>query len=411
MNLEELNERLAAIDAELSDIVDELDTPDEEPTEEPAEEEQAEEVSEERTSTDELEERSAKLLEERQNILAEIEKAEAHIAEEKRAMENVIANRQTKEVEEMENSKMADIEMRNTPEYIEAYANYIKTGDATECRTALTSTNDTTPNGTGTVAVPDFVYDIVKTAWNREGIMSRVRKSYLKGNLKVGFEISGGDAAIHAEGDNAVSEESLVLGTVTLTPQSIKKWISISDEVMDLRGEAFLEYIYDELAYRIAKKAADQVVAGIQACGTVSTTTSVAVPKLTASSAALGDIAQAMALLSDEAANPVVIMNKATWGTYKALQAAGNYGYDPFEGLDVVFNNSVTAYSAATTGVTYAIVGDLDHGALANFPNGEEIEFKFDDLTDMTKDLVRVLGREYVGIGIVAPNAFVKITK
>ena len=309
MNLEELKERLAAIDAELSDIVDELDTPDEKPTEEPVEEEHAEEVSEERTSTDELEERSAKLLEERQNILAEIEKAEAHIAEEKRAMENVIANRQTKEVEEMENSKMADIEMRNTPEYIEAYANYIKTGDATECRTALTSTNDTTPNGTGTVAVPDFVYDIVKTAWNREGIMSRVRKSYLKGNLKVGFEISGGDAAIHAEGDSAVSEESLVLGTVTLTPQSIKKWISISDEVMDLRGEAFLEYIYDELAYRIAKKAADQVVAGIQACGTVSTTTSVAVPKLTASSAALGDIAQAMALLSDEAANPVVIMN------------------------------------------------------------------------------------------------------
>lgn len=224
MNLEELKERLAAIDAELSDIVDELDTPDEEPTEEPVEE-QAEEVSEERTSTDELEERSAKLLEERQNILAEIEKAEAHIAEEKRAMENVIANRQTKEVEEMENSKMADIEMRNTPEYIEAYANYIKTGDATECRTALTSTNDTTPNGTGTVAVPDFVYDIVKTAWNREGIMSRVRKSYLKGNLKVGFEISGGDAVIHSEGASAVSEESLVLGTVTLTPQSIKKWI------------------------------------------------------------------------------------------------------------------------------------------------------------------------------------------
>ena len=408
MNLEELKERLAAIDAELSDIVDELDTPDEEPTEEPVEE-QAEEVSEERTSTDELEERSAALLEERQNILAEIEKAEAHIAEEKRAMENVIANRQTKEVEEMENSKMADIEMRNTQEYIDAYANYIKTGDATECR-ALTTTNDTTPHGTGTVPVPDFVYDIVKTAWEREGIMSRVRKSYLKGNLKVSFEISGSDAAIHAEGDNAVSEETLVLGVVTLTAQSIKKWVSVSDEVIDNSRE-FLMYIYDELAYRIAKKAADQVVAGIQACGTVSTNTSVAVPKLTASSAALGDIAQAMAMLSDEAANPVVIMNKATWGTYKALQANGNYGYDPFEGLDVVFNNTIASYAAATTGVTYAIVGDLDHGALANFPNGEEIEFKYDELTDMTKDLVRVLGREYVGIGIVAPNAFVKITK
>lgn len=399
MTLDELKERLTAIDEELAEIVEQLDEPADDP-DAPAEEE---------ASTDELEERSSKLLEERKDIVAEIEKAEASIAEEKRAMEDVIAKKTIKEIEKKEDEKM-DIEIRNTPEYINAYAEYIKTGKAEECR-ALTSTNDTTPHGTGTVAVPDLVYDIVKTAWNREGIMSRVRKSYLKGNLKVGFEISGGDAAIHAEGDSAVSEESLVLGTVTLTPQSIKKWISISDEVLDLRGEAFLNYIYDELAYRIAKKAADQLVAKIEACGTVSTTTCVGVPKLAATTASLGDIAQAMALLSDEAANPVVMMNKATWGTYKALAAKGNYGYDPFEGLDVVFNNTIAAYSAATTGVTYAIVGDLDQGALANFPNGDGIEFKFDELTDMTKDLVRVLGREYVGLGIVAPNAFVKITK
>lgn len=409
MTIDELKERLAEIDAELTEIISELDVPADDPAdEEPADELSAEDVSEQKARTEELEKRSGDLMTERAEIVAEIEKAEAAIAEEKRAMKDVIAKKKTTEIEGKEVKPM---EIRNTPEYIEAYANYIKTGDDTECRTALTSTNDTTPNGTGTVAVPTLVYDIVKTAWAREGIMSRVRKSYLKGNLKVGFEISGGDAAIHTEGASAVSEESLVLGTVTLTPQSIKKWISISDEVMDLRGEAFLEYIYDELAYRIAKKAADQVIAGIEACTTVSTTTSVGVPKYAATTASLGDIAQAMSLLSDEAANPVVIMNKATWGTYKALQAGGNFGYDPFEGLDVVFNNSITAYSAATTGVTYAIVGDLDHGALANFPNGEEIEFKFDDLTDMTKDLVRVLGREYVGIGIVAPNAFVKVVK
>ena len=404
MTLEELKERLAAIDEELSDILNELDAPEEEPADEaPAEEAPAEENA----STEELEERSAKLLEERQDILAEIEKAEAAIAEEKRAMENVIAKKQTKEVEAREEKET--MEIRNTQEYIDAYARYIKTGDDTECR-ALTTTNDTTPHGTGTVPVPEFVYDIVKTAWNREGIMSRVRKAYLKGNLKVSFEISGTDAAIHAEGDSAVAEETLVLGVVNLTAQSIKKWVSISDEVLD-NSNAFLEYIYDELAYRIAKKAADTVVAKIEACGTVATTTCPRVPKHQASSAALGDIAQAMALLSDEAANPVVIMNKATWGTYKALQAGGNYGYDPFEGLEVVFNNSITSYATATTGVTYAIVGDLDHGALANFPNGDEIEFKYDELTDMTKDLVRVLGREYVGIGVVANDAFVKITK
>ena len=301
--------------------------------------------------------------------------------------------------------KVTTMEVRNTPEYINAYAEYIKNGNDMECRSLLSE------NVSGTVAVPEFVYDIVKTAWEKEGIMSLVRKSYLKGNLKVQFEISGGEATVHTEGGEAVSEEALVLGIVTLVPQSIKKWIAISDEVYDLRGEEFLRYIYDELAYRIAKKAADTLIAKIEACGTVSTTTLPGVPKLQAASPALGTVAAAMAMLSDDAANPVVMMNKATWGAFKALQAAGSYGYDPFEGLPVLFNNKIKSSAAATTGETYAIVGDLGHGALANFPNGEGIDFKFDELSKKKEDLIEVLGREYVGIGVVAADAFVKITK
>ena len=118
-----------------------------------------------------------------------------------------------------------------------------------------------------------------------------------------------------------------------------------------------------------------------------------------------------MSMLSDEAANPVVIMNKATWGAFKAVEYAGSFPVDPFEGLPVVFNNTISSFAAATTGVTYAIVGDLGHGALANFPNGEGIQFKFDDMTLKKADLIEVLGREPIALGVVAPNAFVKITK
>ena len=374
---------------------------------------------------EQIEERSAELV-------TEIDKAETHeamdsindeiaaleerkaqikleIEERKKDIEAVVKG-QGDVIEKVEERTEKTMEIRNSKEYIDAYAEYIKTGNDMECR-KLTTENDTTPNGTGTVAVPEFVYDIVKTAWEKEGIMSLVRKSYLKGNLKVQFEISGSDAAIHAEGDTAVSEETLVLGIVTLVPQSIKKWVSISDEAYDLRGEAFLRYIYDELAYRIAKKAADTLIAKIEACGTVSTTTCPGVPKMTASSVSVGSVAQAMALLSDEAANPVVIMNKVTWGAFKAAEYAGSYPVDPFEGLPVIFNNKVKAFSAATTGETYAIVGDLGHGALANFPNGEGISFKFDELSKKKEDLIEVLGREYIGIGVVAADAFVKIVK
>ena len=216
MNLDELKERLSAIDAELSDIVDELEAevPDE-PSEDAPEEESAE-----RASTEELEKRSADLMEERQTIMAEIEKAEAAIAEEKRAMEEVIANKQTKEIEKREEEKMADMEIRNTNEYINAYAEYLKSGDNAECR-ALLSENATG----GTVPVPEIVYDIVKTAWEREGIMARVRKAYLKGNIKVGFEISASGATVHNEGV-AVDEETLVLGVVELPAKSIKKWVN-----------------------------------------------------------------------------------------------------------------------------------------------------------------------------------------
>lgn len=385
MNLEELKERKAAIDTELSEIVPMLEN--------------------EETRSEELVTKSDTLMEERQNVLAEIEKAEAAIEEEKRAMEDVITETKTKVIEKREDTKMADMEIRNTKEYIDAYAEYLKTGDDTECRALLTE------NVSGTVAVPELVYDITKTAWEREGIVARVRKAYLKGNLKVGFEISATGAAIHTEGSGQATEETLVLGTVNIVPQSIKKWISMSDEVLDLRGEAFLNYIYDELTYRIAKKAADELIAKINACGTVSTTTCVGVPKIASTTVGVGLVAQAMALLSDEAANPVVMMNKATWGQFKAAQYAGQFDVDPFEGLPVLFNNTIKSFTAATTGEAYAIVGDLDQGALMNYPNGQEINIKYDDVSQADYDLVKVIGRQFVGIGVVAPDAFVRITK
>lgn len=335
-------------------------------------------------------------------------KTEREEAQRKADMQAVIAGAgKETEITTEENDKMEN-EVRNSSAYINAFANYIKTGKDEECRALLT-----TNVATGTVPVPEFVYEIVKNAWETEGIMSRVSKSYLAGNLKVTFEVDGDEASVHTEGAAAPSQENLILGIVDLTPVSIKKWIKISDEVVDMGGEQFLRYIYDELTYRIAKKAADTLISKIIACGTVSTntpTTNVAVGVVATSAISAGLIASAMAKLSDQAQDPVIIMNRQTWGAFKAVQAANGYNYDVFEGLPVLFNNSITAFSAATTGVTFAIVGDLGEGAKANFPNGEEITIKYDDLSEAEADLVKIVGREYVGLGVVGPDAFCKIT-
>lgn len=328
----------------------------------------------------------------------------AEIETRKKEVEEVVTS--GVEVRTFTEERKTDMEIRNTKEYMDAFADYIKTNDDRNCRALLTENA-----AAGTVPVPELVYDIVKTAWEKEGIMALVRKSYLKGNLKVGFEISADPANLHTEGGNAIQPENLILGVVNLVPQSIKKVIQISDEVYDMRGEDFLRYIYDELTYQIAKKAADTLLAKIVACGTQSTTTCVGVPAITATAASIGLVAQAIANLSDEAANPVVVMNKATWADFKAAQYAAQYPIDPFEGLPVVFNNSLKSLTAASTGDAWAIVGDFGHGALANFPNGEEIEFKFDENTLKKQDLIEILGREYVALAPVAPNAFVKINK
>ena len=350
------------------------------------------------------------LKEERTKINQEIEARRAAEAERRKAAEEIEkgAGTEMNEAPEERTKHMDNMEIRNTKQYIDAYAEYIKTGKDEEVRSLLTE------NVSGQVPVPEFVYDIVKTAWERDGITRLVKKSYVRGNLKVGFEISASGATVHTEGQAGPSEEALVLGIINLIPKNIKKWISVSDEALGLRGESFLRYIYDELTYQIAKKAAEELLDKIIACGTVSTntpTSSVAVPKITSTTLSVSLVAQALGQLSDEAANPVVVLNKSTWAAIKAAQAANQFNYDPFEGLPVVFNNHITAFSAATTGVTYMLVGDFEQGALANFPDGEEIKFTFDDITLATDDMVKIIGKEYVAIAPVAPYAFAKVTK
>ena len=371
---------------------------------------------------------SVEQMEERKLELAELAKTQDAdldaIEEEARAIATEIETRKAEEAKKVEIRQavaegagetietlpteerkiMSNEEIRNSKQYIDAYAEYMKSGDDKEVRALLTE------NGTnGTVPVPEFVYEIVKNAWQKEGIMSRVRKSYLKGNLKVGFEISADGAYVHSEGSGAVTEEALTLGIVNLVPETIKKWISVSDEVMDLRGEEFLRYIYDELTYRIAKKAADELVGKIVAAGTSSSSTAVGLPQVTQTQIAVGNIAAALGNLSDQASDPVIIMNKLTWSAYKAAQYAASVPVDPFEGLPVLYSDKLPAFSAATTGICYAIVGDLGEGALANFPAGENIQLKYDDMTLATSDLVRVIGRMPVALGIVGPASFVRI--
>lgn len=350
----------------------------------------------------------------REKELAEIEETRKQLLERKealekeaRAAEEVGKNPQiAKEVKKEERgSEMTINELRNSEEYIHAFAEAIK-GDDAQLRSLLTE------NGTGgQVPIPEFAEERIRTAWDSDEILNRVGKTYVKGNLKIGFEISGTDAVIHAEGDGAIEEEELLIGVVTLIPQSLKKFITISDECLDLKDQEFIDYVYDELGHRIAKLAADIVVAKISALPQTSTATApyAALVKLAPSATTM---VNAIANLSDEAVNNVAIMNKLTWADFKSITTGDGYPLqDPFAGLVVLFNNSLPAYADASEDDVYAIVGDLETGFRANFPNGEEIKIKMDDLTLAEYDLVKFVGRKFVALEAVAPGRFTLITK
>ena len=364
---------------------------------------------------DELETRRAELAAEIDNadmerltaINAELDEIEARKAalkteaeERAKTIEEVLkAPEPTPIVEERTNT----METRNTKEYIDAFAEYIKSGDDKECRALLTETVS------GSVPVPAFVDEIVRTAWEKNGILARVRKTFLKGNLKVAFERSADGAYVHVEGTSAPTEESLTLGIVTMIPRNIKKWITISDEAVAMGGEAFVRYIYDELTYQIIKKLSDEIVGDIAGLSTSSSATAVAAAKVTLAPA-LATIPTAFAALSDEAVDPVIIMNKATYAKFVAAQAAANFAFDPFMNLPVLFSNKLPAYDSASANAVYAIVGDLN-GAQVNYPEGDDVVIKWDDISLSESDLVKVVGRQYAAHGVTASGRFTNIAK
>lgn len=346
----------------------------------------------------------------------ELEARKAEILKEAEERANELKNIEIKEemVVEEEKKGMTTMEIRSTQEYAKAYASYILSGykNDVELRKILTENADSANIGQNdsTYPVPTLLERKIETAWENDEIMNRVSASFLKGNLKIGFEISGTDAVVHAEGAAAPAEEKLVLGAVSIIPETVKKWIYVTTEQYEMGGEEFIDYIYDELAYRIVKKLAAIVIQRISSAPTTSGATGAGVRALTQAIGA-GTIVNAEALLSGEATDLVAIMNRATWGQLKALQVtSGNNVGDVFDGLTVLFTDALPSYADATANAVYMVVGDLK-AVRANFPNGRDIKFVFDDKSKAEEDLVKIVGRVYAGIEVTKPYALTRVAK
>ena len=352
------------------------------------------------------------LNEEARQLVSEKEQLEAQLEELRKAAEQAEEERkavaegegETKETIK-EERKMDLKEIRSSVEYMDAFANYIKTGKEEECR-ALLSTNAA---NNGQIPVPVLVDDIIRTAWENNSILSRVRKTYFRGNLKVAFERAADPAYVHGEGTTAVTEEDLTIGIVELKPENIKKWIRLSDEAVAMGGEAFVRYVYEELTYQIVMKLSDLLVGAIAGASNSHSSSAVGIPKI-GGAPSTTIVRTALSNLKPGATNPVIIMNRLTDGDFAEAKNAGNFDVDEFYKLPVLYTDALPAYSTAADDAVWMIVGDLK-GEHVNYPEGEGVITKYDDISEAEADMVKIHGRQYAAHGVDKPGMFVNVKK
>lgn len=238
----------------------------------------------------------------------------------------------------------------------------------------------------GIVPVPTYVEDRIRTAWENDEIMRRVRRTYLPGNVEVGVEVSASGANVHPEGGEAIGPENLVIDIVKLIPEYIKKMVHVTHTALALNGTAFLDYLYDEIEYRLVARAGVQVITKIETSDYTTQFT------LAGSTITTADIINAEGLLSGAARNLVLIINRADAAALKAAALSAGYAYDPFDGLQVIYNSTMQSNEF--------IIADLD-AVQANFPEGGEPKFIFDELTMADQNVVRIIGRLLAAIDVV----------
>ena len=147
-----------------------------------------EQIAELNAKMEELETRKAEALE-----AAKVEaEARAAVASGEIETEKIDTDVTVKEERHMKTLE----EIRSTAEYMDAYADYMKTGSDKECRALLTELATTY---SGTAPVPTAVQARIETNWTKLGLASRCSILNVTGIVKVPYEASASDAGVYED--------------------------------------------------------------------------------------------------------------------------------------------------------------------------------------------------------------------
>lgn len=303
-------------------------------------------------------------------------------------------------------------------EYRDAYIDWIKYQTENPIlRAGLTTT-------TAAPVVPTILQNYIETAWAKYGNIADLCDIIsVKGYYSVPMELTATDAVIHPEGSDAPGEETITMGSIVIKPAMVKKWISLTDEVMALTGDEFMRYVADELVYRIYKKFNDEIINGTATNGVglkgilVDTNTVSVTSTLTfnAINSALAELIQFD--------NLTVVMNPKTFfknilgladtaGRPIYTVATDNTGKPKYfiNGIKVEFSDSISAYDDAVTAksTAWAIVGDFKAYKI-NMPNGKVPQLLYDPYTSAKADKEEVVGKLLAGGAITKKKRLAKL--
>lgn len=278
---------------------------------------------------------------------------------------------------------------------------------------------------TQNVPVPEIMQGFVETAWFEYGKFSRlVSETFEPAILKIPVEVNASGAVWHDELGEAPAEETITLGQIILQPKMIKKWISLTDELMAMSAQDFLRYIADELVYRVVLALDEAIINrkddnNVGVIGIVDNANTQAV----SSALSFNVINEAIAgLVSFD--DLTIAMNPATFfgnfmgmvdqvgqPIFRIVQDNNQKPAYYLNGYRVEFTQALPSYADAEAGQAYAVVGDFRRGYRLNYPQGRNVITLVDPYTLATQDLVRMIGRLYVAGNVVKPLHFAQINK
>ena len=173
------------------------------------------------------------------------------------------ANLSKTKIEERKD-QMENTNVLESKEYTQLYADMIRGKvDEREVRSFLEKRTDPDPGlltSTTNVPIPVIMQGYVETAWYNYGKFSRlVSESFEPAMIKIPVETAASGAAWHTEGGDAPAEEYITFGQIILQPKMLKKFITLSHELMAMAADEFLR-LFTELFWLSMKQSSTEPI-------------------------------------------------------------------------------------------------------------------------------------------------------